>query len=379
MKTPPHITHIASGDIWAGAEKQLYELCKALIATNQVEVSAIVFNEGVLACKLKDLGITVTVAPESQLSFTRLISQTRLHLLSQKTDLIHTHGFKENIIGSFARIASNTGKSVTTIHGNQETQLSWAKPHKAAIHYLDRLLTKFYQNRVIAVSTQLEQSLRALYSAKVIKISNFINSTEIQKLQREEIKQQTNLYTIGFVGRLVSVKRIDLFIKAIKLLTQHLPELNIKAKIIGDGPLRSTAEKLVADEALQSIIEFTGFIDPSTLEIGKLDILLMPSDHEGLPMTLLEALALHVPIVAHDVGGIPEVLDHGKAGVLVANHSEQGYANALAELVSEPEQLSSIAEHGYSHLIKNFDASATIPKYLKLYFELIKPGGILNG
>ncbi|MBU6950611.1 glycosyltransferase family 4 protein [Hahella sp. HN01] len=369
MQNPPHITHIASGDIWAGAEKQLYELCKALVASKQVKVSAIIFNEGALADKLKALGMPVTIAPESQLSFMQLIFKTRSHLLAQKADLIHTHGFKENIVGSLARIASKTMKSVTTIHGNQETQLPWTKPHKLAIYYLDRLLTRFYQDRIIAVSTQLEQSLRALYSNKVVKIFNFINSSEIQELRKPETNRE--LYTIGFVGRLVGVKRVDLFIKAVKALTQRLPQLNIRAKIIGDGPLRLLAEKLVIEQQLDNVIEFTGFIDPSTPEIGKLDILVMPSDHEGLPMTLLEALALRVPVVAHNVGGIPEVLDNGKAGVLVADHSEQGYANALAKLVSDPRQLSLIAEHGYSHLAKNFDAYAITPKYLKLYFELI--------
>ncbi|WLQ16849.1 glycosyltransferase family 4 protein [Hahella aquimaris] len=364
----PHLTHVASGDVWAGAEKQLYELCKALIATNSLDLSAILFNDGVLAEKLRQLNIGVTVADEAKLSPLAMIRGIRNHFIKHNSNILHTHGFKENILGVTASIKSPVTSVVRTIHGGSESNISWKTPHKKAIHIADQLLTRHKVDRIVAVSGPLYQSLSKRHPSKVVKIFNFINSRELETISPG--KPPGEAFTIGIVGRLAPVKRIDLFVETIKeLLKQGHHE--IKGKIIGDGPLRKPIENLVHQESLTQVIEFTGFVDPSTPEIAKLDLLLMTSDHEGLPMTLLEALALKVPVVAHNVGGIPEALNFGAAGLLVDEHSALGYATAIDKVLNNPAEKERMQMNGLSYLKENFDSVKKSREYLNLYFPLL--------
>ncbi|MDG9667848.1 glycosyltransferase family 4 protein [Hahella sp. CR1] len=364
----PHLTHIASGDVWAGAEKQLYELCKALVSTNKLDISVILFNEGVLADKLRQLNIDVTVVNEAKLSPLSMIRNIRNHLTSHTSSILHTHGFKENILGAIASIKSPVTNLVRTIHGGSESDVSWSKPHKKVIHIADQLLTKHKVDRIVAVSGPLYQSLSERHPNKVVKIFNFIDSRELEALSPNKPPNET--FTIGIVGRLAPVKRIDLFVETIKELHKKKHH-EIKGKIIGDGPLRKPIEDLVRHENLCQHIEFTGFVDPSTPEIAKLDLLLMTSDHEGLPMTLLEALALKVPVIAHNVGGIPEALNSGAAGLLVDDHSALGYATAVDKVIGNPAERERMQMNGLSYLRENFDSVKKSREYLNLYFQLL--------
>ncbi|WP_164887307.1 glycosyltransferase family 4 protein [Hahella sp. KA22] len=363
-----HLTHIASGDVWAGAEKQLYELCKALVSTNSLNISAILFNEGVLADKLRQLNIDVTIADEAKLSPLSMIRNIRNHFIRHASSILHTHGFKENILGVIASIKTPVTSLVRTIHGGSESNVSWNKPHKKVTHIADQLLTRHKVDRIVAVSGPLYQLLSERHPNKVVKIFNFIDSRELEALSSN--KQPNETFTIGIVGRLAPVKRIDLFVETIKELHKK-GHHEIKGKIIGDGPLRKSTEELVRQENLSQYIEFTGFVDPSTPEIANLDLLLMTSDHEGLPMTLLEALALKVPVVAHNVGGIPEALNSGSAGLLVDDHSALGYATAVDKVLNNPAERERMQMNGLSYLRENFDSVKKSREYLNLYFQLL--------
>ncbi|TNF01445.1 MAG: glycosyltransferase, partial [Gammaproteobacteria bacterium] len=115
---------------------------------------------------------------------------------------------------------------------------------------------------------------------------------------------------------------------------------------------------------------FVGFLNPATPAIRQLDALLMPSDHEGLPMTLIEALALKIPVVAHDTGGIPEALDYGRCGTLVKEHSASGYAAALDRLIKQSADAQFKASAGESHVREHFDRRENVRKYIALYQSL---------
>lgn len=94
-------------------------------------------------------------------------------------------------------------------------------------------------------------------------------------------------------------------------LKKHYPELNIHFHIYGSGPLQETLATQVRENHADNYIHFEGHCDTIAQELQTLDTLLMTSDHEGLPMILLEAMSLKTPIIAHAVGGIPNLLDQG--------------------------------------------------------------------
>lgn len=372
QKRPITVTHIISGDLWAGAEVQVYNLCKALNGSDEVAVTAVVFNPGILYDKLVGLGIPVTLADESSTGPLGIARRIAAHCRSQATDIVHTHGFKENILGILGKELARVRYSVRTVHGNPEHKFSWKKPHKWLVAQLDSALGHTRQQAIIAVSSQLEAKLNSLFPGKVTKIFNFIDIDEIQQ-HRESPNlnsDRQSLKRIGIAGRLVPVKRVDLFIKAIAQLQSK--KISCAGIIIGSGPLEQRLRDLAEDLAISDRIEFKGFVNPATEELRKLDILVMPSDHEGLPMVALEALALKIPIIAHKVGGIPEVLLNGDCGWLVSEHTGQGYASYIEHILKNYSRSECIEKvnRGLVHARKTFDAAENSKLYIDLYLSL---------
>lgn len=375
QKRPITVTHIISGDLWAGAEVQVYNLCKALNGSDEVAVTAVVFNRGILHDKLVDLGIPVTLADENSegpLGIARLIAG---HCRSQSTDIVHTHGFKENVLGILGKELARVRYSVRTVHGNPETAFSVRKPHKWAISQLDIWLGRLRQQAVIAVSSQLETSLQKVFPGKVRKIYNFIDLSELQQITQPQKNKRSTQITLGLVGRLVPVKRADIFIRVIHLLNDR--GYQCKGVIIGSGPLEEDLKLLAKSLGSSELVEFQGFVNPAVGEIAKLDALVMPSDHEGLPMTLLETAGLAIPVIAHNVGGIPEVIGGWKYGIMVEQHNPEGYTNAiiaaLGEITNRRNNVTSQANEHPPGFTERFTNDAGARLYRDLYEEIAWP------
>jgi len=359
------VTHVVSGDLWAGAEVQVYNLCRALQATNRVAPTAVVFNAGILHDKLRELGIPVTLADETKLGPITIARTIASHCKEHNSRIVHTHGFKENVLGILGKELARVPISVRTVHGNPETTFTFRRPHKWLVHKLDILLGRFRQQAIIAVSTQLEKTLERLFPGKVHKISNFIDVDDTRRQWRTITETDNKTPRIGIVGRLVPVKRIDIFIRTLALLNQQ--GVACRGVIVGSGPLLPELRQLTVDLGIAEQIDFKGFVNPAAAEMTKLDVLLMTSDHEGLPMTLLEALALEIPVVAHHVGGIPEVLDNGRCGWLVQDHSAEGYTQALAQSLSESADRKRKTDSGLMHVHRLFGAEANTLRYTDVY------------
>lgn len=363
------VTHIVSGDIWAGAEAQAFQLISGLQTNSVIKPTAVVFNSGVLFDKLTALGIDVTLADETVLSPLSQIKAIRKHLRQHPTDIIHTHGFKENMLGTASKYLTGVKRSLLTVHGSPEFQLTWRAPKKKLAHVLNRTLIGLCHDAVVAVSQHLKVLLEPRYPNKTVAIRNFIDTDEIPTIARKQPdnRQESDTpYRITLVGRCVPVKRIDLFIDTIaSLRADH--KLNVEGSVCGDGPLLDAMKQYAKTKGVAQFIRFRGFVQNMEPEWASMDALIMPSDHEGLPMTLLEALLRKVPVVAHNAGGIPEVLDHGNSGVLVDNHSATGYAEKLAKLIEQPEKARQLTAHGQSHVKKEFSKRENVHKYEALY------------
>jgi glycosyltransferase involved in cell wall biosynthesis len=363
------VTHIVSGDLWAGAEAQAFQLVSGLQANGIIKPTVVVFNTGVLFDKLTDLGINVTLADEASLSPLGQIKTIRKHLRQNSTDILHAHGFKENVLGTVSRYLTGVKRSVLTVHGSPESQSTWRAPKKKLISILDRALTGFCHDAVVAVSQHLKTLLEPRYPNKTVVIRNFIDTAAIPTAapeQPDDRQESNTTYRISLVGRCVPVKRIDLFIDTVaNLRTDH--KLDVEGSVCGDGPLLETMKQYAESKGMAQYIHFRGFVHDMEPEWASMEVLMMPSDHEGLPMTLLEALLRKVPVVAHNAGGIPEVLDYGNSGVLVDIHSPSGYADKLAKLLKQKKIARQLVTNGHSHVKREFSKHKNVKKYEALY------------
>ena len=374
-----NILHIASGDLWAGAEVQLFTLAKSLNNQQDINISVVLLNHGILEQKLLNNGINVIVLDESKLNGFQILRQLISTIRKIKPDVIHTHRVKENILGSISALFNKT-PSLRTAHGAPEHKPEWFHIPKRLILFLDWFCGRFLQRQIIAVSGDLAGILQKDFPANKIKvIENGIDLASLTNIAtsvkpdpvKSDMESSTSSFRIGIAGRLVPVKRVDLFIKAAAELLKTHPEFNISFHIFGDGPLHRELVALNQKLNTEKMIHFEGHCENMQQELADLDILLITSDHEGLPMILLEAMVLQTPIVAHAVGGIPTLLDQGKCGVLVSDHHSSAYAEAIYQLIKNNGIRTNIIQNALSRVTTFYSSEQNANAYLTAYRSLI--------
>ena len=368
-KTPTiNVLHIASGDLWAGAEVQLYTLAKALHERPDTKVSVVLLNHGTLEQKLLNNGIHTIILDETKLNGFQILLQLKSIVHQIQPDIIHTHRIKENILGSITAFL-NKIPSLRTAHGAPEHIPRWFNVPKRLILFIDRLCATFLQKEIIAVSDDLADKLQTSYSRKKITvIENGIDISVITSTKTDS----SDTFRIGIAGRLTPVKRVDIFIEAAAVFSEAHPEVDTSFHIFGDGPLRNNLETLSDRLGVAGNIAFEGHCENMQQELANLDVLLITSDHEGLPMILLEAMALEVPVIAHAVGGIPTVLDQGKCGVLVTEHMPSAYANAIYQLIHDPKLRHTCVTNAASRVKKRYSSTHNAQAYHMRYKRLIQ-------
>lgn len=330
------VLHVISGDLWAGAEAQAFTQLAALHEA-KVIVAAALMNEGELARRLRARNIPVTVLEESRLSGRRILLGLRNLMLEWQPDIVHTHRSKENILGSVANRLARNVPSVRTVHGASEDR---SRGLRRILRELQRRVDRWcgchLQHRIIAVSTELGGKLaRDFTKQKIVTIENGIDVEAIRsKIRPVDFRSMAPQAThIGVVGRLMPVKRVDLFLETAAFLKKTHPERDWRWHVIGDGPLRETLTKQAQSLGIDATTIFHGHCNDIIPFIAALDALMICSDHEGLPMVLLEALAVDTPVVAHATGGMIDVLKGSDRGSLVTEHTYSGYADAIHALI----------------------------------------------
>ena len=367
------MVHIASGDLWAGAEVQLYTLLGELQRNPQIEVSAILLNHGELQARLAARGIPVTVYPETTFNPLQLYARIHAQLAKQRPRLVHTHRVKENVLAGIA--AWRLGiPSVRSVHGASEhPPRGLRQAHKHIQYHLDAWVGRRLQRRVIAVTDELRQKLTVSYPPAMLVTAE--NGLDIEGVRtaaappaalREAAPQAVH---VGIVGRLEPVKRVDLFLETAARLATSGGQWYFH--VLGDGALRTQLRAQATALGLDNL-HFHGHRGDIPACLAALDALVMCSDHEGLPMTLLEALAVGTPVVAHDTGGLRLVLQGGAGGLLVSDHQPSAYAEALQQLVAmAPERRKALIDAGQARLNEHYTATANARKIEAIYRQVL--------
>jgi L-malate glycosyltransferase len=347
LNRPLRVMHIISGDLWAGAEVQAFTLLSHLHTTVQLHV--IIMNRGELAERLQGLNIPVTLVLESQHNSLGIIREITRLIRICKPDVLHTHRQKENILSSIANcmavpLTGKYAKSVRTSHGAPEFNPTGKQRIQV---WLDNWTGRYLQHAIIAVSQELASKLAKIFAEKKIHVIR--NGVDRQALlaQADEADFRSTAprhIHIGIVGRIEPVKRIDIFLDMAALLIKQVSLSQVlKFHVIGEGKLRSIMEGKAKQLNLTEHIYFHGHRQDMASCIKSLDIMVMCSDHEGTPMSALEAMALGTPLIAHDTGGLSDILQEYPT-LLVANHSPQGYYEQVSKLLLENKVVVNLSE-----------------------------------
>jgi glycosyltransferase involved in cell wall biosynthesis len=172
------------------------------------------------------------------------------------------------------------------------------------------------------------------------------------------------------VGILRSVKGHEITLQAVKSVIKGVPEA--KFLIVGDGPARERLENLVDELSIREYVIFTGFVRSIPEIYSFSDVIVLSSWSEGLPQSLIQAMAAGVPVVATAVGGVPEVVIHGQTGILVEAGDSHGLAEGIIKLLKDPELCKRLTEKAKQHVMDKYTIDHMIEKIEALYLELLK-------
>lgn len=262
----------------------------------------------------------------------RVISSLYKMMRQRQIDIVHCHGHKATVIGTIGAKIAGVPSVISHVHGLNRTRS------------LSRYITNWFLfkgvKKIIAVSDSVRNNIidtnRNLDPSKVITVRNGINIGSIDNVHigKKEARSKYGIsddsVIFGTVGRLAETKGQKYLIEAYSQVKKKIP--NSKLVIIGNGPLSEKLKKDAEAFGISKDVIFMGY-RTDVLELLKgLDIFVFPSIAEGLPLALLEAMASRLPIIASNVGGIPEVFGNSNCGILVPPRDSQSLANAMIEI-----------------------------------------------
>lgn len=369
------VCHLISGDLWAGAEVQAFTLIRSLSAVTDLKISAVILNEGKLAEKLREEGIEVSIIDERKHNFFKIKSLLARMLEGKKIDILHTHRYKENVLGGLVKNRCEIKGLIQTVHGVQEG-FSGIKQLKMKFYMnLNDDLTRKRFSKVIAVSQDIAGRLREKFGdQKVVTVHNAID-TSLIKISRsaEEIKRELgiseDLAVIGTAGRLVPVKGYDLFLKVAKLILGKHPRTTFV--IAGDGPLKEELCEMVDSLGIGANVVFTGFRDDVLDLVNAFDIFLVTSVHEGIPMSVLEAMAMRKAVVSTAVGGIPEIIEDNISGLIADPGNTEDLAERCLSVLEDHELRSNIGRNAERRIVLEFSTDRLRERVIRLYKEIM--------
>ena len=358
-----NILHIFSGDLWAGAEVLIFNLLSSLKKYPDLNIIAISLNEGILTEKLKENNIETHIIPESKNSFPKIFFKA-LHLLKhRKIDIIHAHRYKENLLALLLNRFFHSKALITTIHGLPEPSHRKNLKNNAIILTNYYLLKNFFDS-IVAVSYDIKRTLIKRYrfpAKKIFVIHNGINTN----CKSIITSNQPSKFHIGAVGRMVPIKDFNLFLEVAAVIKKENP--NITLSILGDGPLKKQLVKQAKKLNVSDTVKFLTPIPNPFPYYESISILLNTSKHEGIPLTILEAMSCGKPVIAPAVGGIPEIITHGKDGFLVKERKPEQFAYFCLKLAKDLSLYKMLSKNAYQKIQTKFHADIMAQKYYQLY------------
>ena len=359
------ICYVVSGDLWGGAEEQAFSLIKEIVENTDHSVDVITFNDGLFARRVQQIGVDVQVIDEKANNAFMLFRKIFFSLKGRSVDILHAHGLKEHLLAGLAGRAASVHRIVRTFHGRGMLSSSLKKN-------IDKFCSSFLADTLIAVSSELASHLvsRGFSDKKIKIIRNGINVDSLKEnihalpRDKQHFADETT-FIFGVVGRLVPVKGHRYLFAAFKRLLEN--DCIVRLLVLGNGPLEQEYRNAVRDMGITEQVCFLGFVDNPLDYVVDFDAFVMPSLNEGIPLALLEAMGLGVPVIASRVGGIPEVVNDGSTGLLVEPQSVDGLYNACLRLFRDADLRKGLATRAEKHIKDDFSAGKTVQETLALY------------
>jgi len=392
------ILYIITKSNWGGAQRHVFDLAK-YCKENGHEIIVALGGEGVLNERLNELGITVRIIESmgrdidilkdisSFLKIFRIISK-------EKPDIVHLHSPKAAGLGAFAGRILGINKIIYTAHGwtfNENRPLY----QKIIIGFFS-WLTMLFSTHTITISEKemgqasmfpfIIKKLRMIYlgisppkflthkDALLFIQSSFSDIFQVkfeimtkEKPKKEDETANEKKVILGTIAELHPNKGLVYAINAFEQLVVKFPSLIFL--IIGEGEQRALLEKLIAEKKLENKVILAGYMNNASQYLKAINIFILPSIKEGLPYTIIEAGYAGLPIIATTVGGIPEIIDDMKSGILIQSKKSQEIESAVSFILEHKMLQKEYGKAIQEKVKKTFNIENMLKKTMELYLD----------
>ncbi|MFH1478211.1 MAG: glycosyltransferase family 4 protein [Candidatus Omnitrophota bacterium] len=352
-----------------GLDKERYEV--ELACAPEGALIDKVTEKGIRSHPIKNLVQRVSIHND----IAALFQLVRL-IRREKYRIVHTHNSKAGFIGRLAAKIAGTPLIIHTIHGFSFHEYEGLLFRKLFI-FLERSASRF-TDKLITISEPLKKwglSLKIGYPEQYITIYSGIEIDKFKKAQvdasrkRQEFGLEPRDIVVGVVAKLWKGKGHKCILTAARNIVNKVP--NVKFMFVGEGYLMEELKRMAQELDLEDHVVFTGFRSDIPEITGIFDIALLISLFEGLGRVLLEAMVLGKPVIATNVGGIVDVVDDGKTGILISPGDTAGLERAIIKLLEDKELRVRMGEEGRKKIGDKFSSYVMVKQIEKLYESLL--------
>lgn len=350
-----NVCHVSNSLKTGGLERVLAGLATHT-DLNECNLTFVALNEeGRFADEIRKTGAVVqTIGSPNRW---HMVHQLKKFFCEHRFDIVHTHNIYPHIYGTLAARLAGVPSVINTRHG-QRSGHGW----KSKILFR---LASYWADRIVAVSddaANLCTDEDGIAKKKVVRIWNGIDTTDFA------FRGSSGMPIAVCVARLAPEKDLGNLIRAIAIAIQSTP--NLKLRIIGDGGLRSKLEKLAIEEKILHAVEFLGERSNVPELLADCGFYVSSSLSEGISLTILEAMAVGLPVIATHVGGNPEIVIESETGMLVPVASPPSLAKAMVEMCNRSIDWERMGRAGRDRVTEFFDVRTMASNYVALYRTL---------
>ena len=363
------VVHVVLSLDPGGLERLVIDLVREGRMLGQLASVACLERPGLLAPELEALRVPVFCVEKRPGLRPEVIGRLRKLFEILRPDVVHTHQIGALCYAGPAARRAGVPVVVHTEHGKNYAS-------RRRTRWLGRLAGRYAQ-RFFCVSRDIAEELRACRVVPSAKIDVAPNGIDVARFQtasagadaRRELGIPADAPLVGTVGRLTEIKRHDVLIRAFARLKSRLPGAHLL--LVGDGPRREALERLAAELLPADCFHFAGYQAAPERFLQAMNVMALTSRSEGMPLAVLEAWAAGVPVVASRVGGVPELIDDERTGLLVEFGEIEELAESLERLLTDRTLAARIRGAAGARVAERYSLAQLAANYQQQYDELL--------